>query len=102
MRNELLVELLKQRHSIRFCYLPPENGRPVFGRCIVDEKLILIDLKKGVIPSRTYLHELVHLFYEDMSETDVIQFERKLWRKLTQYERWIVNRRLFTQDWRDA
>ena len=110
MRNELLVSLLKQRVTVYFRQIPPWRVKDRSGEvktCRIDgtydwEHTIVIDLKKRNNAGRVFLHELVHRYLGiDASETTVIETERKLWRKLTTYERWLVYHLLFRRQWKE-
>ena len=110
MRNELLANLLKQRVTVLFRQIPPMRAKDRSGEIqtyVVHgtydwEHTIVIDLKKRVNPARVFCHELVHRHLGiDASETSVIALERKLWRRLTQYERWLVYWVLFHKEWKD-
>ena len=81
-----------------------EDGKPKIVYATYDwDNTIVIDLKKRANPARSYLHELVHKHLgQDAPEKEVIKTERRLWRKLTQFERWLVYHRLFTQAWRNG
>lgn len=69
----------------------------IYGECS-DE--IWIDLKKRANPGYTFIHELCHYFHPDWSETKVIREARKIWKSLTQRERFTLYHKLFGK-WRE-
>ena len=98
MEKQLLRDLLTQQYTVVFRHLDHKAAE-----CDRINKVIYIDLKKDSLPSRNLLHELFHLRFtdEEMNERAVILAERRLWRSLSYFERWLVNHKLFFQQWRD-
>jgi hypothetical protein len=71
--------------------------RYVFGMC--DFTDIWIDLRKGANPAYTFIHELCHLYHPDWSETKVIKESRKIWKKMSQRQRFELYKKLFNRKW---
>ena len=71
----------------------------VFGESEIgnNRAIIKIDLKKGVNPARTYLHELIHIKYPGWTESKVRMTERLMWAKFDQERRFKVYRELFNR-----
>ena len=63
-------------------------------------RIIRIDLKKNTNHARVFLHELGHIFYTTWSETRIIKWEVKVWRGLTQRERFALYKKMFNRKWR--
>ena len=110
MEKELLKTLLRMRVSVLFRQIPPVRAKDRTGEVKTFsvsgtydwEHTIVLDLRKNTNPARNFLHELLHRYLgQDVSETEVIRQERKLWRSMTQYERWLTYRILFGRDWKD-
>jgi len=111
MRQELRV-LMKKPHWVYFKRIgvrkrKNKNGERVeevvYGQ--QDSRraigIIFVDLRRRANPARTYLHELIHHYFgSSWAETQVIQYERELWNKLTQEERFNVYAHLFRRRFR--
>jgi hypothetical protein len=50
--------------------------RGIYGECVYDEDKIYIDYRKIFLP--TLIHEVLHYFYPDWSETKVLKEESKI------------------------
>ena len=48
-----------------------------------DLKKIEIDAKRQVPLAKLYIHEVAHILNPDMSEKDVLEIERVVWKKAT-------------------
>lgn len=97
-----LSELLSIRIKIIFCDLPPDRFADV--NHVEDNEnqlidVIRIDLRRVANPARSFLHELIHLKLTELSETQVLRMETRMWKKFKQHERWMVYRRLFRKGW---
>ena len=79
-----------KRSSVFFCRLYFALGEASEGE-------VKIDLKRNANPVRTYLHELIHLENPRWSETKVLQTERRLWKRMTQEEVFLLGKRLFSR-----
>lgn len=102
MKLPSLQDLLKRRFKVRFEDLPSDRYADVNHVEDVENQfidVIRINLKRKTEPARSLLHELIHLHCPELSEADVLLVERKIWHKLTQYERWMVYRRMFRKGW---
>jgi hypothetical protein len=79
--------------SVQFCRLYHALGEMTPGE-------IKIDLKRNANPVHTYLHELLHNKHPEWSETKVMRTERKLWKRLTQKQAYLLGKRLFNRKWK--
>lgn len=83
--------------TILFGHLPEgKYGETLYGE---DWSVIQIDLCKPVNPAQTYLHELIHIKHPDWSETKVRKAETRIWKKLTQQERFGLYKELFNRSY---
>ena len=70
------------------------------GECDFTE--VAIDIKRNANPVRTYLHELLHLKHPDWSETRVMNYERKTWKRMTYKQAFALGKRLFNRGFEEA
>lgn len=61
--------------------------------------VINISLHERRLPSRTYLHECLHILYPDMSERNIRALEDSVWRTLTTKQRFLLARKLYSRKW---
>jgi hypothetical protein len=102
MKYPPIQEILKRRFRVRFENLPPDRLADV--NAVIDDEnqqidVIRIDLRRKTEPARSFLHELLHLYFPEMAETQVGRLESRIWKTLNQHERWMVYRRLFRKGW---
>jgi hypothetical protein len=64
--------------------------------------IINIGLHERRQPSRTYLHETLHVIYPDMSERDIRSLEEVVWRTMTTHQRFLLARKLYNRKWRTS
>lgn len=94
----IFQRIMRVRKSVIFRH---ENGH--YGFCWTHSErpiTINIGIHERKIPSRTYLHECLHLIYPDMSERDIRHTEQMLWMKLTPKQRFLLARKLYNRKWR--
>lgn len=84
-------EVIKLHASVQFRWC----GKNILGESRKCGHLVIIDLTKNTNYAKVYLHECIHLLRPEWSETRVMMGERRLWRKLTGRERFLLNRKLF-------
>ncbi len=87
-----------RRAKVYFRKLP----RRIHGRAMYDDTdfEIWIDLHKEANPARVFLHELLHRMYPHESETNIRLRETKMWRRMSEYQRFALYRNLFSRKWR--
>lgn len=61
---------------------------------------IAVGAKRRVSPAQIYLHECLHVLYPKRSEKWVLALERRMWRKLTNYQRYLLYHKLFAKHYR--
>lgn len=62
--------------------------------------VINIGLHERRLPSRTYLHECLHILYPDMSERNIRALEEMTWDTMTAKQRFLLARKLYSREWR--
>ena len=65
-----------------------------------DPMVINIALHERRIPSRTYLHECIHIICPTMPERDVRTVEKGIWERMTPHQRFLLARKLYSRKWR--
>jgi len=95
--NPLIQRILEARFKVVFRRL----GRNVIGQFTAPD-LIEIDLRARISPVKIYIHECIHRFYPDWSETRVVAEENMIWRKTSRYSRFLLYRKLFNRKFRTA
>ena len=61
---------------------------------------INLRLHRYLDPVRTYIHECVHVIFPKLSERNVHKVEHYVWEHLTQKERFLISRKLYSRRWR--
>jgi len=84
------MKFKKAKASVFFCHI-----HLAMGWCSKDQ--VIIDLKTNTNPIRTYLHELLHLEHPTWSETRILKAERRIWKKMTHEEIFLLGKRLFSR-----
>ena len=61
--------------------------------------VINIALHERRIPSRTYLHECLHILYPNLSERNIRALEEWVWNTLTAKQRFLLAKKLYSREW---
>jgi len=76
-------------------------GENSVGKVSYRRKKIYIDLSdEHEIPARVFLHEIIHVLRPSLPEIKVQHLEKNIWKRLTQKEKYLINRLLFMRPWR--
>lgn len=62
--------------------------------------IINLSLHERRLPSRTYLHECLHILYPKVSERDIRAMEEMVWNTLTTRQRFLLARKLYYRKWK--
>ena len=92
----MFKRILSVRLPVYFRRLKGMVGYCRFGEYIV------IDLNcRRLSPAQVYLHECVHALYPKWLERKVLTTERRMWKRLTRKQKFLLNRKLFHRSFRD-
>lgn len=62
--------------------------------------IINLSLHERQLPSRTYLHECLHVIFPEMSESNIRALERITWNTMTTKQRFLLAKKLYNRRWR--
>lgn len=88
--------LLRLRKKVIF-----RKPKGCIGLCEINGHIWIALRARRISPAQIYLHELIHAYRPNWSETQVLAMERYIWKRLSNRELYDLYRKLFLHPYKD-